>query len=213
MSELPGHFAKDDTQSLDRTQPIYLASRSQERPGSDLRGQPAGYLLLWVLTLISLLVNALLVRQTMLARQTAQQAVRDAIDVIDGLQSQAYTHTVVIDEALTVQADVPVNTTIPVIVEQDLPIDTTVNVPVQTALFGTINLDVPIETTIPISLEQDVAIDQTFTIDTAVPLYLEVPIELVVADTPFADTLTAMRDRLEATEDSLSEPLIPIPGR
>ncbi len=213
MSELPGHFSKDDTQNLDRTQPIYLAGHREERPSSPPGGQPTGYLLLWVLTLVSLLVNALLVRQMMLARQTAQQAVEDAIVVIDGLQNQTYTHTVVIDEALKVQADVPVNTTIPVTVDQEIPIDTTVNVPVQTALFGTINLDVPIKTTIPINLEQDVVIDQTFAIDTAVPLYLEVPIELVVADTPFAETLMQIRDRLAEAEDNLNEPLIPIPGR
>jgi hypothetical protein len=213
MSELPGHFSKDDTQNLDRTQPIHLAGQREVQTASEPGGHPTGYLLLWVLTLISLLVNALLVRQMMLARRTAQQAVDDAIVVIDGLQNQTYSHTVVIDEALKVQADVPVNATIPVTIDQEIPIDTTVNVPVQTPLFGTINLDVPIQTTIPVNLEQDIVIDQTFTIDTAVPLYLEVPIELVVADTPFADTLADIRDRLVETQDSLNEPLIPIPGR
>ncbi len=181
----------------------------QEEPA---RRWPFGYPLLWLLVVLSLIMNAVMLRYLMLSRVATRQAIGDAIEVIDNLGSQRFTHTVVIDDTIALQADMPVNETIPVTIDQDLAIREDITVPVDTRLFGTINLNVPIDATVPVEFEQDIVIDQTFKIDTTVPIYLEVPINLAVADTELAATLNDLSLRLEEMQASLDRPLIPLPG-
>lgn len=179
---------------------------------TDDRDIPYGYIALWVIVILSLLLNVLMLRQVLLARQIARQSVSDAVELIGTLRSQTISYNVVVDEELLIDTDMPVNETIPVVIDQTIPIDMVVTVPVDTVLFGTIDLDVPINADIPVYLEQPITIDQTFRITTTVPVFFEVPIEVKIENTPAADLLTDLQDRLRRLEASLSAPLIPIPG-
>ncbi len=210
----------DATRPLDRTQPMKPVSGEEEsrprRAGSQARPttgrSPFAYLLLWVLVVVSLLLNVVTLRIMLLSREASRQAVADAIAVIDDLQSKTFAHTVVIDQSLAIETDLPLDETIPVTIDQVLPVDTVVTVSVDAGVLGVIPLEIPIRTRIPINLTQDVVIDQTFHIETAIPVHLEVPINLSVAETPFYDTLEDLQLRLEALQDQLNKPLLPIPG-
>ncbi len=187
--------------------------RDGRKKDREPRQWPFGYLALWVLVTLSMLFNVVLFRQLLNARNAAGQAVADSIAVIDNLQTQTFSTTVVVDKTIVIDTDLPVNETIPIAVDQVLPVDTVVTVPVDAGIFGEIILDVPIQTEIPVEFEQDITIDQAFHIYTAVPIYFEVPIALEVADTPFNDMLDDIKARLEKLQDELIQPLIPLPQR
>ncbi|MBN1123309.1 MAG: hypothetical protein JXJ17_19715 [Anaerolineae bacterium] len=187
--------------------------RDGRKKDKEPRQWPFGYLILWLLVTLSMLFNVVMFRQLLNARNAAGQAVADSIAVIENLQTQSFSTTIVVDETMIIDADTPLNETIPITVDQVLPIDTVVTVPVDAGIFGEIVLDVPIQTEIPVKFEQDVVIDQAFHIYTAIPVYFEVPITLEVADTPFYDTLDDIKGRLQKLEDSLIQPLFPLPQR
>jgi hypothetical protein len=187
--------------------------RDESKKDREPRQWPFGYLALWVLVTLSMLFNVVLFRQMLNARDAAGQAVADSIAVIENLQTQTFSTTIVVDETMIIDADTPLNETIPIAVDQVLPVDTVVTVPVDAGIFGEIVLEVPIQTDIPVKFEQDIVIDQAFHIYTAIPVYFEVPITLEVADTPFYDTLDDIKARLQKLEDKLIQPLISLPQR
>ncbi len=187
--------------------------RDGRKKDREPRQWPFGYLALWLLVTLSMLFNVVLFRQMLNARDAAGQAVADSIAVIENLQTQSFSTTIVVDETMIIDTDTPLNETIPITVDQVLPVDTVVSVPVDAGIFGEIVLDVPIQTEIPVKFEQDVVIDQAFHIYTAIPVYFEVPITLEIADTPFYDTLDDIKARLQKLEDTLVQPLIPLPKK
>jgi hypothetical protein len=211
MSQPPVHYQKDDTQPITQTQPLPQVPQPEAPPPPPAPKRPFGYVVLWLLVAILLLANAFLINQVLLMRHAAQQAVADAITVVDDAQEFTYSDTVVINQSVAIQVDLPVNETIPVVIDQDIPIDTVVEVPVDTRLFGTITLDVPIRTTIPVHVEQDIVIDQTFPIDTAVPINLDLPITLSVADTELETVFEDLEARLTVIDNNLNAPLIANP--
>ena len=215
MSSTPPEFHKEDTQPVERTRRLKRVklTGSQEQLHGRTPSWPFGYLLLWLLTALSLLLNAVMLRQILIARSVARQAVSDAAAIVENLKGQTITYTVAVDDTLAIETDLPIDETIPVTIEQTIPVDVVVTVPVNAGLFGRINLEVPIQTNIPVNLQQDIEIDQTFHVDTVVPINLAIPVEIRVRDTPFAVLLDDFAGRLERLESSLSTPLVPIPAR
>ena len=179
-------------------------------PTPPVRSMPTGYLILWGLTIISLLLNLFTVRQMILARQVARQAIHSAIAIMGDLQQMSFTHQVIVDQAMPIVTDLPVNETVPVIINEQLPISTVVQVPVNAGPFGTLNLDIPIRTTVPINLTARVNINQSFHVDTVVPVHFEVPIAIAVRDTPLHATLDSVKAHLEALAATLDAPLLPL---
>ena len=157
---------------------------------------PPGYVILWAVTLLSLVLNVLAGVQIFALRQAARQAVSDGITLIDGLQGSTLSYNVAIKDTLPLFADIPVDETIPVTIEDTIPINTTVTVPVNTVL-GPIKLDVPISAEVPIKLESEVKLQRTFHVETKIPLDLTIPVSIVVKDTPASQTLADLRNRLE----------------
>jgi hypothetical protein len=81
---------------------------------------------------------------------------------------------------------VPINTTIPVNTRVVVPIDLG---------FTTYNLAVPVNTVFPVDMEVTIPVSQTVDIVTTVPMDVDVPIEIVIADTPLVGYL----DEVDAT--------------
>lgn len=170
---------------------------------------PAGYLLLWLVALSSLLLNVTILRQIITARLAAQQAVADAIAVLEGFQAQTFTYTVVVDETLPIDTAIQIDETFPVAINETLPVNTTVRANVDAGILGTIPLDIPISTSVPVDLDFEVPIEKSLPVKTAVPVYFEVPIEVSVAETPLQGTLDDVIARLETLTEKLDEPLLP----
>ncbi len=197
-------LAKEDTQPMQTTQRLTVPKSKGGAGASAPR--PFGYLFLWLLTGISILLNLVILRQMLIARQAALQAISDAIVVIDNLQNQTFTQTVRVDDMLDVNTTLPISETIPVTIKETLPVNDTVMIKV-------LGVDVPvtIEANLPVELSFDLVIDQNFRASASVPLELEVPIQVSIGDTPLYDTLDEVKARLELLADKLDSPFLPSP--
>jgi hypothetical protein len=182
-----------------------------ERAEKDQRDWPLGYLILWILVVVLLIVNLLTLRQLVMVRRVARQAASDAAGMAADLQTMQFTYTVLIDQDVPIYTEAPLSETVTVPITTTLPVDVIVTVPVDAGLLGSFDLDIPINTTVPIDLEVDVPIDQTFTIQTDIPLYLEVPVAIDVAETPLHDSLGEVQSALSQIADELGKPLVPLP--
>ncbi len=183
-------------------------ARRGVNPFRPLGNWPPGYILLWALTLISLVLNSLLLRQLLLARNIARQSVQDSIAVIEGLQTQVIEYNFIVDQALPLRTDIPIQTTLDIRLQEEFPINTTVTISVPTPL-GDLPVRVPISTVVPIDRTVHVNVDEVFPIDTSIPVYFEVPISVAIADTPLFATLEETKARLLLLEQSLNAPLLP----
>ena len=183
------------------------------RRGFRLPGNwPPGYLLLWVVALISLVINVVMLRQLLLARRIALESVRESIQVVDNLQNQVVNYNVVIDQNLPINADIPINETVDIHIQDSFPINTSVTVSVPAGPFGSIPVRVPVSTTIDIDRTIPITIDQTFSLSTMVPIHFEVPLAFSTQQLGLFATLEETKARLVLLEQSLSEPLIPFLG-
>ena len=154
------------------------------------------YIALWGVALISLLLNVIILRQLVIARATARQAVDDAIRVIDQLEGTTVSTNVQIDDTIVIETDLPVNQSFPVEIKDSFPIDTVLAVPVDAGLLGKLNLNIPIKTTIPVDVTPTVTIDRTFHVKAPVPLNLSVPVQISLGSTGLAPTLDSLKARL-----------------
>jgi hypothetical protein len=196
-----------DTVRLDRPGHPDRPQKLQRNGGLGL--WQVSYLVLWIVTIGSLLLNLVILRRLENARQLGRQAVLDAVAVIADIQTKTFSQTIVVDRTLEIDTDMPVNETIPVSINETIPVNTTVTVPVDAGPLGTFPLDIPIATSIPIDLDVDIVIDRTFHVNAAVPVYFEVPVVIAVEDTPLHDTLSDMQIRLEALAVQLDQPIVP----
>lgn len=170
--------------------------------------RPPGYLLLWILTTASLLINVVLLWMALQARDLARNAILDAVAVLDSLQEESLAYTVRIEDTLIIETDLPVDETIPVIIDQTLPINTPVTVVFDVPLLGEQPVTAPVIAEVPIYFEQDVRINQPFHVRAAVPLELNIPIELNVSDLGLDSTIEETQARLTSLADLLDTPLI-----
>lgn len=173
-------------------------------------------ILLALLTLLSLALNGVVIygllraRQIALdAQQAALQTVTDARSVVAGVGDDAFSYTLKVEQEIPIAASIPVDEVVTIPVDTVVPIDTTVIVPIDLGIT-TYDLVIPIQTIVPVNLEFAVPISQTVDIVTSVPLDVDVPIEIPLAETPFVeymDELDAGLARLEEALDQLEEKL------
>ena len=194
----------EKTQPVMETQP---QSTEQSGPKSKL-SLPPGYIVLWLVTILSLLLNVMILRQIGVAKQAAQQAIGDAIMTVDSLQDTTFTYTAVIEDTIPINADLGLSESIPVPVDETLPLDATISVPVDMGPFGIHNVTLPISGTVPVHTTLNIVVDQPLHVSTTIPVNLEVPIQVAIKDTPLATTLDDVKARLETLAVQLDRPLL-----
>jgi hypothetical protein len=196
----------DTTQPAMETQPQSIAEAGPKpKPRLSL---PPGYIVLWLVTILSLMLNVMILRQVALAKQAAQQAIDDAIIMVGNLQDAAFTYTAVIEDTIPINADLELNESISVPVDETLPVDAAINVPVDMGPLGTHTVTLPVSGTVPVNTTLKIVIDQPLHVSTTIPVKLEVPIEVAVEDTPLKATLDDVIVRLEALALRLDRPLL-----
>jgi len=156
----------------------------------------AGYVILWFLVLLSLILHVITLGGLWAAQRFALRTVDDAIDTLGSLQHEVFETTIHFNQSM------PVSVSIPFRQEMNFPVDVTIpfsrsislNQTFQIAIdtpFGPFPFQVPISATFPISLsmpfqaEVPVAISQTIPIDTDIALDLTVPVAIQLSETPF----------------------------
>lgn len=194
---------------LKESSPVPSNKESSDKSPETARRSFPGYLLLWLLVILSLLLNLLMLAQFVRLQRTAQEALAQTSAMLADLQSQTITLTIPIHETVVIDTDLPIDETITVPIRTEVPVATSVTVPVDAGVLGEIPVTIPIRTTIPVNLSTEVPIDQTFAIHTPVTLDMEIPVEIVVADTPLYDTLETARQTLDGVTAQL-EPNNPL---
>lgn len=197
----------DETQVGTTTEPI--PQRRGFNPFRPIGPWPPGYILLWILTLASVVINVILLRQILLARQIALASVRESIEVLENLQTRVINYEVQIDETLPVKTDVPIDMTVPIRLQDDFEINTSVTASIPAGPLGSIPVRVPISTTVPIDKTFNIEINQVLTIDTTIPVKFNVPLSFSVQQLGLFATIEETKARLQLLEQSLSSPLLP----
>jgi len=159
-------------------------------------------ILLGALTLLSLVLNGVIIFQFLRLRCVAHGVVADTRALVTDLTDDTFSTTVEIDQEIPISTDLPFNEVMTVPIDTIVPISTTVVVPVDLG-FTTYNLAVPIETIIPVDMEVSVPFSETVDIITAVPIDVDVPVEIAIADTPLVDYLEELDAALEEIEGQL----------
>lgn len=158
--------------------------------------------LLGVLTLLSLVLNGVVIFQLVRLRCVAHGVVADTRTLVTDMADDTFSTTVEIDQEIPISTDLPFNEVMTVPIDTVVPISTTVVVPVDLG-FTTYNLAVPIETIIPVDMDVTVPFSGTVDIVTAVPIDVDVPVEVAIADTPLVDYLEELDAILEEIEGQL----------
>ncbi|MBN1429384.1 MAG: hypothetical protein JXB07_13510 [Anaerolineae bacterium] len=195
----------ENTQPAMETQPQSTHASASKNTLSSL---PPGYIVLWLVTILSLVLNVFILRQIAVTKQAAQQAINDAIMTVDNLQDTTLAYTVVIEDTIPINADLGLGESIPVPVDEDLPLNATISVPVQMGPFGTHTIAIPISGTVPVRTTLNIVIDQPLHVSTTVPVNLEVPIRLAIKDTQLMTTLSDVKVKLKALAIQLDRPLL-----
>jgi hypothetical protein len=151
-------------------------------------------IVLGVLTLLSLVLNGVVIFQFLRLRCVAHGVVADTRALVTELTDETFSTTVEIDQDIPISTELPFNEAMTVPIDAVVPISTTVVVPVDLG-FTTYKLAVPIETVIPVDMDVTVPFSETVDIVTAVPIDVDVPVDIAIADTPLVDYL----EELDAT--------------
>ncbi len=183
------------------------------------QGTKIALISLFILVLVSLVLNGILLWQWWTFRQQTQQTIQQLRPLLQTSLAQASADLEsfaqsTIEFELPVQQEFPVQVEIPFRESLEVPIQTTVpisqeirttitvtplpGVNIPTEVTVPVNLDIPIDLTIP------VAIDRTIPISTSVPLDIRVPIAIKVSETGLAVYLERLRAGLDSLEQALS---------
>ncbi len=155
-----------------------------------------GYALFWMLKIRQMALDA---------QQVALNTVAGARTLVSGLGDDSFSYTVKVKHDIPVQASVPFQQEIVVPIHTTIPVSTVVIIPVNAGLLGTFDVDVPIRTMIPVNMEVTVPLSRTVEVSTTVPLDLDVPIEIPLAETPLAGYLVELDEVLGRLEDGLGQ--------
>ncbi len=173
--------------------------------------------ILALLTGLSLALNGVVLFGLLKAREVAldaQQAtlriLTDSRTMLDDLAGDTFTYTLTVDQDIPIATSIPFDQEIVVPINTVIPIDTTVTIPINMGPLGTRNIEVPVNTIVPIDLEVAIPVSQTVDINTTVPLRVDVPIEIPLADTPlvgYLDEMDANLARLQQSVERMGEKL------
>lgn len=159
-----------------------------------------------VLTLLSLLLNAIVIHALLDARRTALRVVQDAQSLVNELSDDVFRYSVELEQDVPISAEVPFSETFNIPVNTVVPIDTSVVVPVDLGIT-TYRLRIPINTVFPVDIDLTVPVNQVITVDTVVPIAVEVPLDIAVSETPLAGYLRDAEATLKQTEERLKGPI------
>ncbi len=147
---------------------------------------------LWVIALISLVLNLALAGALVYGWVTARRFAADTATALETFSNQTITYRFRLNQTVPVRADVPFEQTLMMPVRQNLDIDTTVTVSQELPVIGQVTFDVPIRANVPVSFDIPFVISETFPVYTDVPLNLEIPVELPIRDTPLKPAIDAL---------------------
>jgi hypothetical protein len=165
--------------------------------------RPFDYYLLWGVALLSLLINAGLVYALLVARQRAGEGAQTAAEAVAAFRTSSVGYAVHVDQTLPVSLTVPFNTVVNVPISTTLPIDTEFGFSLHT-LVGDFPVNIPVHATVPVNLVTQVPVRMSVPISTTVPVVLDLPVQIDLAQTSFGQSLEPTQHYLEKLAADLS---------
>ena len=162
-------------------------------------------ILLTVLTLLSLMLNGVVIYALVQAQQTMHGIVSDAREMVSQLADHTFTYTVEVDQEFPISTEFPFSQTMTVPVNTVVPVNTKVVVPIDLG-FTTYRLTVPVNTVFPVDMDFTIPVSQVVDITTVVPMSMALPVEIAVPETPLAGYLEEVDAMLERTQQVIEGP-------
>ena len=153
------------------------------------------YILLWLVAVVSLVLNILLLAGLYNFRLQAQREVANVTEILDMVEIENFELPVVVDETLPINISVPFSDTFEVAIHETVPISMTIpikenvsfpindvvrinrDVTISIVVLGVpVPVDIPIRADIPISLNIDIPIDMEVPVDTTIPIDLDIKV-------------------------------------
>jgi hypothetical protein len=157
--------------------------------------RPIDYYLLWLLAIVSLVINVYLIQIMLQARQQVGLAASSAALAVDGLRTTSLDYTVPIRETLPVSFTVSYRQNITVPISTTIPINVQLTVPLKTPI-GTFPINVPVVTDIPINLQPTIPLSLSVPVSITVPIAVDVPIHIDLSQTALNKSLLEAKQYL-----------------
>jgi hypothetical protein len=174
---------------------------------------PFGYRLLWLLTLLSLLFNAIVFNQLVMLRRMSHQAVSDARTIVSEFKNETFEYKFHIEDEVPVDMVFPFEGTFTVPFKDTFYINQTVHVTVTIPVLNQeVPLSIPVQTAVPIDTTVTVPVSEEIPVNMLFPINMDVPVAIGIADTPLYGSLEAAEQSLADLEEELAQPIIRLPG-
>ncbi len=171
------------------------------------KGYLIALIVLAVLTLVSLMLNGITILWSLYTRQINLAMLAGARATVSDLSDETISYTFEVNQGIPISATVPISKSVVVPIRATIPVSTVVIIPVSAGILGSFDLNVPIRTMIPVNLDVTVPISETVNVATTVPLNVDVPIRIPIAETPLAGYLDNLDMALAEVERKLASPL------
>jgi hypothetical protein len=152
-----------------------------------------------LLTILSLLVNVILVFIVLNIGVGLRSAVTTARQSLDAARTEPIDLTVSVHEEVPISTTVPLSDTFIIPIRFDFPLSTQVSTYITIPLLGRQEIVVPVEATIPISHTLEIPLSMAVPVNFTPTLELDIPMQVALP----ADMLDALEDLLDGFEDGL----------
>jgi hypothetical protein len=170
------------------------------------KGYLVALIVLSVLTVLSLTLNGVIIYTAMRMGRVAQRTLSKSRALMDNVGDETFAYTFTFDDEFPVKTAVPIDMEYTVPFKGNFPINTVFELPLNLGAFK-YDLKIPINTSVPVDMEFTVPISTTFEVDMSVPVKIEVPVEIAVADTPFVAYLADFRETFDELAQEMKDPL------
>jgi len=145
----------------------------------------------WLLTLLSLMLNCVVIGALVYGVMLARQIAGGAANALESLGNQTINYSLQISQTVPVRTTVPFNQRLDIPINQTVPVDTIIQINPTLPVVGPIALDVPVKTTIPVRITVPISFSQSIPVNADVPINLVVPIQIRIADTELKPQIDA----------------------
>lgn len=151
--------------------------------------------ILWILVLGSLAMNFWILGKFLSLEGRTNQGAGEILKALNKAQSGSISYTAHINQNVPISVTVNLDDTITVPINAKVPVKTTVIVPVTIPVINqVVDLNVPINTIVPINTVVSVPVRKTLVVRGSSPIVVDVPVNIPINQTPFADILKILSD-------------------
>ena len=155
-----------------------------------------GQIALWVLVLLSLVLNAFLLVQWFGLRAAVSSALSTAREGLASLATEPLQLIVTLDQDVPIETTIPIDQEISVPLDLDYPLSTTVSTAIESPLLGRQEIACPVEAVIPVHQTVSTRLQAQFPVSFTYRLTAQIPV-VVMLPAEFTTDLSGILAELE----------------